>query len=158
MSGRREYLCYTDGSAKAGDGAPGGWGFHIQPPSTSSEGPIEGSGKAIGTLAKIMEHHAVAAALEALPDGARATVLSDNQPMIESLSKNLTTWAARDFANVDPLIAPLARRIAVAMATKHLTITWQWIRSHNGNAGNERADFLATQATREAKADLRRRS
>ena len=143
MSGRREYLCYTDGSAKAGDGAPGGWGFHIQRPSTSSGGPIEGSGKAIGTLAKIMEHHAVAAALEALPDGARAT-------------ENLTTWAARDFANVDPLIAPLARRIAVAIATKHLTITWQWIRSHNGNAGNERADFLATRATREAKADLRR--
>jgi ribonuclease HI len=157
MSGRREYLCYTDGSAKAGDGAPGGWGFHIQRPSASTDAPIEGSGKAIGTLAKIMEHHAVAAALEALPDDARAIVLSDNQPMIESLSKNLATWAARDFANVDPLIAPLARRIANAITTKRLTITWQWIRSHNGNVGNERADFLATRATREAKADLQRR-
>ena len=30
---RDEYLCYTDGSCKAGPGAPGGWGFCIKPPS-----------------------------------------------------------------------------------------------------------------------------
>ena len=37
-----EWLCYTDGSCKAGDGAPGGWGFSVKPP----QGPaLEGWGK-----------------------------------------------------------------------------------------------------------------
>ena len=52
MVGRTEWLCYTDGSCKAGDPAPGGWGFVVKPPKGE---PIEGYGSAKGTLAKVME-------------------------------------------------------------------------------------------------------
>jgi ribonuclease HI len=69
VGGRSEYLCYTDGSCKAGAGAPGRWGFHIKPPSGA---PLEGYGKATGTLAKVMELRAVAEALAELPEGATA--------------------------------------------------------------------------------------
>jgi ribonuclease HI len=151
VSRANEYLCYTDGSCKAGDGAPGGWGFFIKSPDGS---PIEGSGNATHTLAKSMEYRAVAEALAALPDGANAIVFSDNQSLIENMVKHLETWRARDFAKVDELIVPFARRIAASIAEKDLTVRWQWVRSHNGNAGNERADALATKAAREAKATL----
>jgi ribonuclease HI len=76
---RGEWLCYTDGSCKAGDDAPGGWGYYIRPPAGE---PLEGSGYAVATLAKIMEYRAVAEALAALPEGASAVVFSDNQSLV----------------------------------------------------------------------------
>lgn len=151
MSGRSEFLCYTDGSCKAGDGAPGGWGFVLRPPTGA---PVEGYGKAIGTMAKVMEYEAVARALAALPDGVSAVVFSDNQSLIENLAKHLDTWRARGFFKVDPQIVDSARRIAASIEDKRLVVRWQWVRSHNGNPGNERADALAAQGAREAKAEL----
>jgi ribonuclease HI len=152
VSGRAEYLCYTDGSCKAAEGAPGGWGFCIRPPA----GPtLEGHGKAVGTLAKTMEYRAVAEALAALPDGVKVIVFSDDQSLVENLAKQRESWRARGFAKVDPHIVDDARRIDAAIADKRLLVTWQWLRSHNGNPGNERADALAAQGAREAKDELR---
>lgn len=150
---RREHLCYTDGSCKAGDGAPGGWGFVINPPSGSQ---IEGYGKATRTLAKVMEYRAVAEALAALPEGAVAIVFSDNASLVDNLAKRLADWKTSAFVNVDPLVVESVRRIDDAITSKRLRVTWQWIRAHNGNAGNERADALAAQGAREAKSDLAR--
>ncbi|GAC1551726.1 MAG: ribonuclease HI [Polyangiales bacterium] len=147
----REYQCYTDGSCKAADGAPGGWGFCIRTPDGES---IESYGQATGTLAKIMEYRAVAEALAALPDDVTATVLSDNLALVENLSKSLETWRARGFAKVDPLVVESVRRIDACILSKRIVVRWQWVRGHNGNAGNERADELAARGAREAKAEL----
>jgi ribonuclease HI len=151
MSNRREYLCYTDGSSKAGDGAPGGWGFCIKPPN----GPeMEGYGKATNTLAKGMEYQAVAEALAVMPDNASAIVFSDNLSLVENLTKRLDIWRMQNFAKVDAIIVESVRRIDAAIVDKRLVVTFQWLRSHNGNAGNERADALAAQGAREAKAEI----
>jgi ribonuclease HI len=157
VSGRREYLCYTDGSCKpgqAGQAVPGGWGFCIVPPSSSAVPVLEGYGKARGALAKVMEYRAVAEALAALPVGASALVFSDNQSLVENLAKNLTAWRERGFAKVDPLILESVQRIDACMREKALVVRWQWVRAHNGNAGNERADALAAKGAREARAEL----
>ncbi len=151
MSGNRDFLCYTDGSCKAGDGAPGGWGFVVRPPKGEA---IEGRGSATGTLAKVMELRAVAEAIAVLPREASATVFSDNQALVENLTKQLRTWQENGFAKVDPLLVDDLRRIATLVHENALTMRYQWIRSHNGNAGNERADELARQGAREAKSAL----
>ena len=151
MSGQSEYLCYTDGSCKAADGAPGGWGFVIKRP---GQAPLEAYGKEHGTLAKVMEYRAVAEALAALPAGAKAVVFCDNQSLVESLSKQLANWARGNFANVDPQIVDSARNIDACINRNRLAVRFQWLRAHNGNAGNERADELAAQGAREAKAEL----
>ena len=148
MKARPEYLCYTDGSCKAG--AAGGWGFSIRPP----VGPhVEGSGTAAGTLAKVMEYRAVAEALAALPDGVSAAVFSDNQSLVENLERRLESWRSTDFAKVDPEIVDSVRGIDASIVEKGLRVRWTWVRSHNGNAGNERADKLASAAARKAKAE-----
>jgi ribonuclease HI len=97
----------------------------------------------------------VAEALAVLPDGAIAVVFSDNQSLVENLTRNLEAWRARAFAGVDPLVVESVRGIDACIRTKELVVRWQWIRAHNGNAGNERADALAAQGAREAKAELR---
>jgi len=151
MSGKSEYSCYTDGSCKPGEGAPGGWGFVLKRPGFSV---IEGYGKAHGTLAKVMEYRAVAEALAALPAGAKAVVFCDNQSLVENLTKQLANWLRSDFANVDPQIKDSTRSIDACIRDKQLEVRFQWLRAHNGNAGNERADELAAQGAREAKAEL----
>lgn len=153
MSGRTSWLCYTDGSCKAGGGAPGGWGFVIVPPDGVV---IEAYGKAHGTLAKVMEYSAVAEALAALPERVAATVFSDNESLVETLAKKLSVWRDNGFANVDPTIAVLVKRIDASIVDKSLVVSFQWLKSHNGNARNERADALAAQGAREAKRDLAR--
>jgi ribonuclease HI len=148
-----ELLVYTDGSCKAGDGAPGGWGFHIRNGDAPAE-VIEGYGSVAFTLAKVMEYQAVAEAVAVLPDGARAVVFSDNLSLVENLSKKLDVWRQNQFKKADPLIVESLRKIADAIETRGLKLRWQWVRGHNDNAGNERADQLAAQGAREAKADL----
>jgi len=151
MSGNETFV-YTDGScrAAAGEARPGGWGYVIRPPKGE---PREAYGSSPDTTAKAMEYRAVAEALAALPAGAKACVYADNQPLVESLGKKLRDWAASGFVNVDPAIVASARSIAESIATKRLTVRFQWIRAHNGNPGNERADALAAQGAREAKTE-----
>jgi ribonuclease HI len=148
-----DWLVYTDGSAKPG--GPGGWGFVLRPQGASSESPRESYGKAQNTIAKIMEYRAVAEALLALPAGASALVFSDNLALVENLGKKLDIWRQNGFKKVDLDIVADVRRIAETIEQKNLRLRWQWLKSHNGNAGNERADQLAAQGAREAKSESR---
>jgi len=47
-----------------------------------------------------------------------------------------------------------ARKIDACIRDMQLVVRFQWLRAHNGNTGNERADELAAQGAREAKAEL----
>lgn len=149
-----EWLCYTDGAVKPGDGAPGGWGFYLRPPKGVA---VEGFGKAYDALAKVMEYHAVAEAVAALPDGVAAVVHSDNQSLVENLEKRLDDWRRSGFSRVDPDIVADVRAIADHVERRGLRLRFLWVRGHAGNVGNERADQLAAQGAREAKADLEAR-
>lgn len=142
----KETFCWIDGSCKSG--GEGGWGFHMK----LGDGTIvERYGSVLDTQAKVMEYRAVAEALEALPDQARATIFSDNLSLAENLTKKLEVWRV-SLKKVDPLILASIERILRAIDEKNLSLKFQWVRGHNGNVGNERADALAAQGAREARA------
>lgn len=146
--------CYTDGACKPGVfGAPGGWGYVLR---TAGAPDTEGHGAVVGTAAKVMEVRAIAEALAMVPRGASVVVYSDNQPLVESLVKNLEAWRLRDFAKADPAVVEWLRALDGHVVGKALGVRWQWVRGHAGNVGNTRADELAALGAREAKAELAR--
>ena len=148
---RSDFVCYTDGSCKAGEDAPGGWGFFIKGP---GEDEREGYGSETRTLAKVMEYRAVAEALAVLPERAHVKVFSDNQSLVTNLATKLRDWSESAFVNVDEAISASVRAIDASIRDKGLTVSFQWVRAHNGNEGNERADALAAKGAREAKASF----
>jgi ribonuclease HI len=147
----REHLVYTDGSCKPGPEGqrPGGWGYVVKSPTGAV---VEGCGSAADTHAKVMEVRAVAEALATLPDGAHARVFSDNQGLVATLQGKLANYRRSGFANVDPLVVEHLRAIDASVTGRGLRVAFQWVRAHNGNAGNERADALAAQGARDARA------
>jgi ribonuclease HI len=69
--------------------------------------------------------------------------------------KSIPIWRQNGWKNTPRELNPLLKEISSFWEEKNLKITWTWIRSHNGNAGNERADQLADQGAREAKKKIK---
>ena len=127
------YTIYTDGSCLKNPGGPGGYaavifreGEMIEELSGGeavttykSHGDHGGNYGAAGG-ARAVSHYAVLR--QPIPD-------QDPDAGLEADEK-LDLWARLD------------------QAAKPHRVSWQWIRGHNGNAGNVRADALANQAAR----------
>ena len=130
---------YTDGACKGNPGA-GGWGALLQRGSKTKE--LHG-GEALTTNNR-MELMAVIRALDALEPGSRVRLHTDSQYVQLGISGWINQWkkngwrtAARKPVKNDDLWRRLDE-----VAAKH-EIEWLWVRGHDGNAGNERADALA---------------
>ena len=115
---------YTDGSCK---NKRGGWAALVT-------GPAERmtlSGKAVDTTSNRMEILAAISALESLPVGSEATIHSDSEYLVKTMTRG---W--RRNVNLD-----LWQRLD-AVAGEH-TIVWEWVKAHDGNPGNEFVNALA---------------
>ena len=117
---------YTDGACKGNPGK-GAWAAII----VKDNNKTQLSGSSQHTTNNQMELTAVIRALETLSPGQAATVFSDSQYVINSITlnwkrkANLELWAAFD------------------SIIKDLAITWKWVKGHSGNPLNEEADKLA---------------
>ena len=96
----------------------------------------EVSGEDAAITNNCMELTAAIVGLRAVREPAVITLYSDSQYLIKTLTQG---W--KRMKNVD-----LWNRLD--QAAKPHRISWQWIRGHNGNPGNVRADALANQAAR----------
>jgi ribonuclease HI len=142
------YFCYTDGGCRVSERSPGGWGVYIRTPKGD---PIEKHGGALDTDSTTMELTAIKVVLGLLPQDAKATVFSDSQEVLSLCEKSIPIWRKNDWKNTPQRLESLLRDISSNLQDKNLKITWTWVRSHNGNPGNEQADKLADQGAREAK-------
>lgn len=130
---------YTDGACKGNPG-PGGWGVLLK-----HDGKLrEFHGGEAHTTNNRMELLAVIRALEALEHGTRALLHTDSQYVHLGISKWIRDWKRRGWRTADKKPVKnvdLWRRLD-ELAGLH-EIEWIWVRGHEGNLGNERADELA---------------
>ena len=139
---------YTDGACKGNPG-PGGWGVLLKAGSTEKEL----FGGELGTTNNRMELTAVIQALQALKRPCQVTLHADSQYVLKGITEWLTGWkdkgwktaAKQPVKNVD-----LWQQLDATVSTSGHKIDWRWVRGHNGDPGNERADALANLGVEQA--------
>lgn len=125
-----EWTAYADGSC-IGNPGRGGWGVVLIDPAGATS---ELAGKDPSTTNNRMEITAALEALRHVPPDAVIAIHSDSQYVIKTMTMG---WRRRE--NLD-LWAPLDQETA-----RH-RVRWEWVRGHNGDPLNERADELARSA------------
>jgi ribonuclease HI len=141
-----EAVIYTDGAC-SGNPGPGGWGAVLR----YGDHVKELHGGEASTTNNRMELTAAISALEALSRPSTVQLYTDSRYVLDGITKWLPNWERRGWRtaakqpvkNVD-----LWQRL-VAAEQPH-EITWHWVKGHNGDPGNERADELARQGASEA--------
>ena len=139
---------YTDGACKGNPG-PGGWGVLLKSGSTEKE--LFGGERE--TTNNRMELMAVIMALEALKRPCHVFLHADSQYVLKGMTEWLAGWKAKGWktASKQPVKnVDLWQRLDALVATSEHKIEWRWVKGHNGDPGNERADELANRGVEQA--------
>ena len=135
----KNIVIYTDGAC-SGNPGPGGWGallIYADHQKEIMEGAFE-------TTNNRMELTAAIEALKALSEPCTVTLHTDSTYVKDGITKWIDNWKNngwRTAAKKPVKNAYLWKDLDLAV--KQHTIEWKWVRGHNGDAGNERADELA---------------
>ncbi|MEE3421062.1 MAG: ribonuclease HI [Lachnospiraceae bacterium] len=142
-------IIYTDGAARGNPNGPGGYGVVMQ--YIDTKGQLHEKEISEGfpqTTNNRMELMGVIAGLEALNRPCEVELHSDSQYIIHAMTKGwIENWQKHNWIKSDKKPVKnvdLWQRLLKA-AEPH-TITWVWVKGHNGQPENERCDRLATSA------------
>jgi ribonuclease HI len=130
-------IIYTDGACKGNPGI-GGWGAILM----YGDKVKEIYGYAPETTNNRMELSAVIEALKVIKRSCPITIFTDSQYVKRGITEWIDGWIKKNWKNVKNVdlwqeLYPLS---------KQYDIDWQWVRGHNGDKYNERADELANLA------------
>lgn len=139
---------YTDGSIFPNPGGPGGWAFFA----VDQYGEItEKSGGLIASPINTNNRLEMMGLLNALIwlDGRSAAIYSDSQYVVNGMNEWINNWARRGWYRMQHGVrVEIPNRdlwqLMLPLRSKDHRI--QWVRGHDGTAGNERADKLAEAA------------
>ncbi|HSB23724.1 MAG TPA: ribonuclease HI [Burkholderiaceae bacterium] len=132
-------VVYTDGACKGNPG-PGGWGALLR----WGDHEKEMFGGEARTTNNRMELTAVIEALSALKQRCRVAVYTDSEYVKNGITSWIHNWKQRGWRTADkkPVKNVELWQRLDELATAH-DVRWHWVRGHNGDPGNERADELA---------------
>ncbi len=132
----------TDGACKGNPG-PGGWGVIIR----SGRHEKELSGGESPTTNNRMELTAAIMGLNALTRPCHVTLATDSNYVKDGITKWIHGWQRNGWKTSDRKPVKNADLWqALLDAAKPHRIDWVWVRGHNGDPDNERADQLASNA------------
>jgi ribonuclease HI len=134
-----EVTIYTDGACKGNPG-PGGWGAWL----VSGEHDKSLCGGEPLTTNNRMELTAVIEALAALKSRSSVDLHLDSEYVRQGITSWIHNWKRRGWRTADgkPVKNEDLWRRLDDLALSH-DVRWHWVKGHNGNPGNERADALA---------------
>jgi ribonuclease HI len=130
---------HTDGACKGNPG-PGGWGALL----SFGDREQELFGGEPATTNNRMELTAVIRALESLERACDVELCTDSQYVKNGIESWIHGWKRNGWRTAErkPVKNAELWRELDRLAAQH-RIRWRWVKGHNGDAGNERADALA---------------
>jgi ribonuclease HI len=144
---------YTDGGASPNPG-PGGWGVVLIHDSSGVVKELYGGDP--HTTNNRMELTAAIRAIEALKSPCIVTIHTDSEYLRYGITEWLPKWIKRNWTrgkNKDQEIQNEDLWRVLADRVPLHEIRWEWVKGHAGDRHNERADWLASQAIREFRAE-----
>jgi ribonuclease HI len=149
------YEAYTDGACKGNPG-PGGWGVCLL---KDGEVVFENFGGVQNTTNNRMELQAALIAMEQVKErclpGDTFRLMVDSEYVNKGNNEWLEGWVKKDFKKVknDDLWRDFYE-LKKTLASLNITVESQWVRGHDGNRYNERADKLANRGVLEPNGPL----
>jgi ribonuclease HI len=140
-----EVVIHSDGACKGNPG-PGGWGALL----SWGDQEREIWGGEVETTNNRMELVAVIQALEILNRRCRVRVVTDSQYVQKGVQEWMANWKRKNWKTAAG--KPVANRDLwekLDQALQRHEVNWEWVRGHQGHAGNERADELANRGVDE---------
>jgi ribonuclease HI len=139
---------FTDGSANPNPG-PGGWGAVYV---VDGEVVAEDHGHDPDTTNNRMELTALIKGAQLVPEGTPATVYSDSNLCVNTITRWAAGWAARGWKRKTGPVENLDLvQDAYAVFSARPELELVWIKAHSGNRWNEYADALSTAYSRETR-------
>jgi ribonuclease HI len=142
----KQVIIYTDGAC-SGNPGPGGYGVLLQYGSVSREL----SAGYRRTTNNRMEILGCIAGLQALKERCEVLIYSDSSYVVNAMTQSWAVrwrengWKRREKGQWKEALNADLWLLMLELCEKHV-VTFQWVRGHNGNRGNERCDELARQA------------
>ena len=130
-------IIYTDGACKGNPGL-GGWGAVL----IYGEHRKEIYGSIDNTTNNRMELMAVIEAIKVIKRPCPIEIYTDSQYVHKGISEWIHGWIKKNWKNVKNI--DLWQELLLVQ--KGYEISWNWVRGHDGNELNERADQLANLA------------
>ncbi len=138
---------WTDGAC-SGNPGPGGWGALL----VYGDHRKELFGGQAETTNNQMELRAAIEALNALKSASKVTLHTDSTYVKDGLTKWIHGWKKNGWKTAAK--KPVKNKElwqSLEVACQRHDMTWKWVKGHNGDPGNERADELARLGTEEAR-------
>ena len=139
-----KWIAYTDGACAPTNPGPSGWGAVLIAPDGAEADHFGYIG--LGTN-QIAELTAAVEGLMRVPAGAEVELVSDSQYVLKGLTEWRAGWERKGWRNSkgEPVanLGLWKKLFALADARR---VTVRWVKGHNGDRCNEKADALANKA------------
>jgi len=137
---------YTDGAC-SGNPGPGGWGAVL----IYGHKEKEISGGEHETTNNRMELTAAIQALNALKAPCHIDLYTDSNYVRQGITEWIENWKGRGWKTADKKpVKNVDLWQALDIAAARHKVAWHWVKGHNGDPLNERADALACAAVKRA--------